>query len=162
MFLLVKLLCVLCKIQVIIPECDTPDSIILLLNSFVNMFTQHGQWCGKIVNKYKLCTYFHYNDVTMGVMASQITSNSTVDITICSGQHQRNIKAPRYWPLCGEFTGDRWKKPPFDYVIMIGGSSLHCQTRCWQKYATSSRCVKWRMVHILQMLTTTVTPTVTQ
>ena len=21
---------------------------------------------------------------------------------------QRNIKAPRHWPLCGEFTGDRW------------------------------------------------------
>ena len=23
-------------------------------------------------------------------------------------QIKENIKAPRYWPLCGEFTGDRW------------------------------------------------------
>ena len=23
-------------------------------------------------------------------------------------QIKRNIKAPRHWPLCGEFTGDRW------------------------------------------------------
>ena len=23
-------------------------------------------------------------------------------------QIQENIKAPRHWPLCGEFTGDRW------------------------------------------------------
>ena len=21
---------------------------------------------------------------------------------------EKNIKAPRHWPLCGEFTGDRW------------------------------------------------------
>ena len=38
-----------------------------------------------------------YNDVTMGVIGSQITSYSTVYLTICSGQHQRNINAPRYW-----------------------------------------------------------------
>ena len=42
---------------------------------------------------------FHYKDVTMGVIASQITSNSTVCFTICSRQYQRNIKAPRYWPF---------------------------------------------------------------
>ena len=23
-------------------------------------------------------------------------------------QVKENIKAPRHWPLCGEFTGDRW------------------------------------------------------
>ena len=35
----------------------------------------------------------HYNDVIMGAMSSQI---------------KENIKAPRHWPLCGEFIGDRW------------------------------------------------------
>ena len=25
-----------------------------------------------------------------------------------SGQIKENIKAPRHWPLCGEFTGHRW------------------------------------------------------
>ena len=43
-------------------------------------------------------------------------------------QIKENIKAPRHWPLYGEFTGDRWiprtKRPvtrkmfPFDDVIM--------------------------------------------
>ena len=23
-------------------------------------------------------------------------------------QMKENMKAPRHWPLCGEFTGDRW------------------------------------------------------
>ena len=41
----------------------------------------------------------HHNDVTMGVIASQITSNSVVYLTICSDQDQRNIKAPHDWPF---------------------------------------------------------------
>ena len=27
---------------------------------------------------------------------------------IIQAQIKENIKAPRHWPLCGEFTGDRW------------------------------------------------------
>ena len=52
-----------------------------------------------------------YNsDVILGSMASQITSVSIVCSTVCSVQSQikENFKAPRHWPLCGEFTGDRW------------------------------------------------------
>ena len=44
----------------------------------------------------------------MGPMASPITSLTLVYSTVYSGADQRNIKAPRHWPLCGEFTGDRW------------------------------------------------------
>ena len=39
----------------------------------------------------------------MSTMAPQITS-----ITIVYAQIKENIKAPRHWPLWGEFTGDRW------------------------------------------------------
>ena len=38
-------------------------------------------------------------------IASQITSLTVVYSVVYSGAHQRNIKAPRHWPLCGEFTG---------------------------------------------------------
>ena len=31
-----------------------------------------------------------------------------VDSTVIQTQIKENIKAPRHWPLCGEFTGDRW------------------------------------------------------
>ena len=50
--------------------------------------------------------HHHYNDVTMGTMASQITSLTNVDSTVCSDQIKENIKAPRHWPLCGGFTGE--------------------------------------------------------
>ena len=70
----------------------------------------------------------YYNDVIMGAMASQITSLAIVYWTVYSGADKKNIKAPRHWPLCGEFTGDRWIPVqmasnadfPFDDVIMMG------------------------------------------
>ena len=42
----------------------------------------------------------------MSTMVSQITSLTIVYSAVYSGGDQRNIKAPRHWPLCGEFTGD--------------------------------------------------------
>ena len=50
----------------------------------------------------------HYCDVITGAMSSQITSLAIVYSTVYSGADQINIKAPRHWPLRGEFTGDRW------------------------------------------------------
>ena len=50
----------------------------------------------------------YYNDVIMGAMASQITGLTIVCSTVCSDADQRNIKAPRHWPLWWEFTGYRW------------------------------------------------------
>ena len=47
----------------------------------------------------------HYDDVTMSGMASQITSPGIVYSTVYPGADQRKHKAPRHWPLCGEFTG---------------------------------------------------------
>ena len=47
----------------------------------------------------------HYNDVIMTTMASQITSLTVVYSIVYSDADKKNIKAPRHWPLCGEFTG---------------------------------------------------------
>ena len=46
----------------------------------------------------------------MGAIASQITSLTIVYSIVYSYQTQikENIKAPRHWPLCEEFTWDRW------------------------------------------------------
>ena len=41
----------------------------------------------------------------MGAIASQITSLTIAYSTVYSDADQRNIKDPRHWPLCGEFTG---------------------------------------------------------
>ena len=69
------------------------------------------------------CTILHYCDDIMSAMASQITIQPFIQALI-----KENIKDPRHWPLCGEFTGDRWiplhkgqvtrKLLPFDDVIM--------------------------------------------
>ena len=52
----------------------------------------------------------HYNDIIMGTIASQITCLTIVFSTVYldTDHHTENIKAPRHWPLCVEFTGDRW------------------------------------------------------
>ena len=39
-------------------------------------------------------------------MASQITTFTIVYSTVIQAQIKENIKAPRHWPLCGEFTGE--------------------------------------------------------
>ena len=71
---------------------------------------------------------FHYNDVIMSAMASQITSLTIVYSSIYSRADKKNMKTSRHWPLWLEFTGDRWiprtkgqqrgKMFPFDDVIM--------------------------------------------
>ena len=48
---------------------------------------------------------FHYGDVIISTIASYITSLTIVYSNVYWGADQRNIKAPRHWPLCGEFTG---------------------------------------------------------
>ena len=49
--------------------------------------------------------FLHYIDVIMTTMASQITSLTVVYSTVIQTQIKENIKAPRHWPLYGEFTG---------------------------------------------------------
>ena len=49
----------------------------------------------------------HYDDVIMGSTASQITSLAIVYSTVNRTHIKENIKAPRHWPLWGEFTGYR-------------------------------------------------------
>ena len=61
----------------------------------------------------------------MGAMASQITSLTIVYTADIQAQIKENIKAPRHWPLWGEFTGDlprtnvTRKMFSFDDIIML-------------------------------------------
>ena len=49
----------------------------------------------------------HYNYVTMGSMASQITSLTIVNSVVYSGEHQRKHQSSASL-ACGEITWDRW------------------------------------------------------
>ena len=76
-------------------------------------------WCG------------HYNDVTMGAMASQITSVSIVYSTFCLGTDQRKhqssaslafVRGIHRWPMNSPHKGPVTRKMfPFDDVIMSLG-----------------------------------------
>ena len=50
----------------------------------------------------------HYNEVIMRAMASPIASPRMFAQPFIQAQIKENIEAPRHWPLCGEFTVDRW------------------------------------------------------
>ena len=50
----------------------------------------------------------HYSDVKMSTIASQSPAFRRFAEPFVQAQIQENIKAPRHWPLWGEFTGDRW------------------------------------------------------
>ena len=50
----------------------------------------------------------HNSDAIMSTMASQITSLTIFTQPLIQAQIKENTKAPRHWPLWGEFIGDRW------------------------------------------------------
>ena len=41
---------------------------------------------------------------------------------------KKTLKAPRHWPLCGEFTGDRWNLRTSD---QLRGKCFHLMTSSW-------------------------------
>ena len=63
----------------------------------------------------------------MGSMASQITSLTIVYSAVYSGAEKKD-KAPRHWPLGGEFTGDRWIPRTNDQQR---GKCFHLMTSSW-------------------------------
>ena len=79
----------------------------------------------------KSCWYLfmHHHDVIIGAIASEITSLTIAYAIVYSDAE--NIKAPRHWLLCGEFTGDRW-------IPRTNGQSrgkyFHLMTSSWRKY----------------------------
>ena len=68
--------------------------------------------------------YYHYNDVIMSIMASQITSLMTVYSDSDQRKHQSSrsvafVRGIRRWPVNSRHKGPlTWKMFPFDAVIM--------------------------------------------
>ena len=77
------------------PRADGPNSQTVYEVTINEILTESGH-------------QFHYGVVIMDTIASQITSLAIVFSTVYLDIYKKNIKVPRHWPLCGEFTGDRW------------------------------------------------------
>ena len=72
---------------------------------------------------------YHYNDVMMGAMASQITSLPFVYSTVYHGtDHRKCKKNSRHLPLCWQFTGDRWIPRTDDQYLW---KYFHLMTSSW-------------------------------
>ena len=50
----------------------------------------------------------HINIYSVCMARSILGKPQSITVTSKWAQIKVNIKAPRHWPLCGEFTGDRW------------------------------------------------------
>ena len=105
-----------CKVQLkgpITRKMFLFDDVIMILRKHLARDTtgrrHKSRQCQYLFKKHTFCFICgHYSDVIMGAMTSQITGGLVVHSTVCSGADKKNIKAPRHWPLCGKFTGDRW------------------------------------------------------
>ena len=69
----------------------------------------------------------------MGSMASQITNLTIVSWPFIQVRIKENIKAPYHWPLCGEFTDDRWIPVQ---MASNGGKCFHLMTSWWSMVAS--------------------------
>ena len=55
-------------------------------------------------------------------------------------QNKESIKAPRHWPLCGEFTWDRWITRTNG---QLRGKCFHLMTSSWHTYNTDFFMFSW-------------------
>ena len=83
------------------------SSAVIIGSSWSQFYHRTATTAAECKSNFKITTYLalHYNNVIMGAIASQITSLTIVYSSFIQGQIKANIKAPRHWPLCGEFTG---------------------------------------------------------
>ena len=104
---------------------------------FVRNFTLQGASWDHFVQ-------YHYSDIMMSAMASQITWASIVCLTVCSGADQRKhqssaslsfVRGIHWWPVDSPHKGPVTRKMfPFDDVIMCQfSSSVGC--RGWETSA---------------------------
>ena len=65
--------------------------------------------CAVIRLHYGLCNFqAHFSDVILGGWRLKVPVSRLFSQSFVQAQIKENTKAPRHWPLRGEFTGDRW------------------------------------------------------
>ena len=93
----------------------------------------------------------HYNDVIMDAIASQITSLTIVYSIVYSDADQRKHQSSAsHWPLCGEFTGDRWIPRTNG---QLHGKCFHLMTSSWtmpsRRHALFYELNGWNYVNVV-------------
>ena len=153
------------------PLC-TPKS---LANLMVEVGTMHSHQIllpVQLISKTSFCKYFSLtvDRTTLRWRHNErdSVSNHQPHDCLLNRLFKEIIKAPRHWPLCGEFTGDRWiqwpvtrKMFPFDDVIMSyedltyrkGTMTLALSSLSWINKHTALE-VHYAEIHFASHLTT--------
>ena len=82
---------------------------------------------------YLFCQY-HYNDVIMGSWRLKSPASPLFTQPFIRVQIKENIKIPRNWPLCGEFTGDRWIPREFPAQMVSNAKNVSIWWRHHDKF----------------------------
>ena len=124
---------IIISIMLHIPICVF-HNVIYINVQYIKLIKTH---CTKIYTySYNTLRVYHYNDVIMGLIASQITGLTIVYSIVIQTQITEIIKAPRHWPLCGEFTGERWIPRTNG---QLRGKCFHLMTSSWWEM----KCMKY-------------------
>ena len=119
-----------------------------------------GEWIPRVTSAttlqvvyHSICVcYFHYSDVIMSAMASEITGVSMVCSTVCSGVDHRKHPSSVSVAIVREFTGDLWTPPQrasnsenASILILITSS---CFTREWVLQGTKNKICRIRCMEL--------------
>ena len=85
----------------------------------------------------------------MGAIASLIPASRLFTQPFIQTQIKENIKAPRHWPLCGEFTGDRWIPRTNGQKR---GKCFHLMTSSWTRGRWSDPAAFANCTHFIGMI----------
>ena len=85
----------------------------------------------RLFNENVVMIALHYSDVTMSIMAFQLTGNSTVCSTVCLGKHQRKHLSLRHWPFVRRI--HRWPEGSL-HKGPVTHKSFHIMPSWWMGY----------------------------
>ena len=79
----------------------------------------------------------HYSDVIMARWRLKSPASRLFTQPFIQARIKENFKAPRYRPLCGEFTGDRW----------IPRTNGQLCGKCFHLMTSSCEHISWNVLH---------------
>ena len=104
------------------------------LTTTYHVLHQHSRW--STVN---ITTTSYWARWRLKSPASRLFTQSFI-----RAQIKENIKAPRHWPLCREFTGDRWIPHTKG---QLRGKCFHLMTSSWSACKQRRFCHVWFTVY---------------
>ena len=87
-------------------KCDFLVLLTIDASILYEILVQHNEYLVSVC--WWLGVLTHYSGVIMARWHLKSPASRLFTQPFIHAQIKVNIKAPRHWPLCGEFTGDQW------------------------------------------------------